>query len=331
MRPEKRHTLLALLKAYPDTYWWIDVLCVRDDTPLVIMGDIYKHCKKCYAMLDCAPDLIPKLWEKRKDLKMLQRRYHELIAANLFQVDDDDPALIIHERQEYVKTLIAEEHDSIFEIVQSLFSCRWFDRVWTLQEIVFPKVVMLISETCNYDCDKHQISFGFIAQQVLGPIVNGDIGCDILQTAVGEQMAFAIDALGKKLQMVIRCTPLQVDRHNDPVGNAAIFVNMLASIGRCRRTCTDPRDYVYGVLGLLGMDIPRVDDNPQTVWITFLSVLDTMLQEHTTIARTGERLLTISSHAWNFRLALAKDSDHVYGMLLDLHFDKEIYNNALSE
>lgn len=144
-------------------------------------------------------------------------------------------------------------------------------------------------------------------------------------------MAFAIDALGKKLQMVIQCTPLQVDRHNDPVGNAAIFVKMFASIGRCRRTCMDPRDYVYGVLGLLGVDIPRIDDNTQSVWITFLSVLDTMLQEHTTIARTGERLLTISSHAWNFRLALAKDSDHVYGMLLDVHFDKDIYNHASSE
>lgn len=183
MRPEKRHTLLALLKAYPDTYWWIDVLCARDDTPLVIMGDIYKHCRKCYAMLDCAPDLIPKLWEKRKDLVTLQRIYHELIAENLFQAYDDDPAFMIHERQEYVKTLIAEGQDSIFEMMQLLFRCRWFDRVWTLQEIVLPKAVMLISETCNYDPDKHQISFGFISQ-VLKPIVNGDIGCHILQSKV---------------------------------------------------------------------------------------------------------------------------------------------------
>ncbi|CDH60925.1 predicted protein [Lichtheimia corymbifera JMRC:FSU:9682] len=36
MRPEKRDALLVLLRGHRDSYWWIDVLCARTDTPLDI-------------------------------------------------------------------------------------------------------------------------------------------------------------------------------------------------------------------------------------------------------------------------------------------------------
>ncbi|CDS13145.1 hypothetical protein LRAMOSA05323 [Lichtheimia ramosa] len=59
MRPEKRDTLLSMLEDHPDSYWWIDVLCARTDTPLGIMGDIYACCLECVAMIDCDPSVIP--------------------------------------------------------------------------------------------------------------------------------------------------------------------------------------------------------------------------------------------------------------------------------
>ncbi|CDH56025.1 predicted protein [Lichtheimia corymbifera JMRC:FSU:9682] len=43
MRPEKRDALLKLLKEYPDSYWWVDVLCARTDTPLDIMDQALVH------------------------------------------------------------------------------------------------------------------------------------------------------------------------------------------------------------------------------------------------------------------------------------------------
>ncbi|CDH58050.1 predicted protein [Lichtheimia corymbifera JMRC:FSU:9682] len=61
MRPEKRDALLTMLKDHPDSYWWIDVLCARTDTPLDIMGDIYACCLECIAVIDCEPRLIPEL------------------------------------------------------------------------------------------------------------------------------------------------------------------------------------------------------------------------------------------------------------------------------
>ncbi|CDH56132.1 predicted protein [Lichtheimia corymbifera JMRC:FSU:9682] len=75
MRPEKRDTLLALLKDHPDSYWWIDILCARTgtqdiNTPLDIMGDIYACCLECISMIDCDPNLIRQL-NTMKDLRNL--------------------------------------------------------------------------------------------------------------------------------------------------------------------------------------------------------------------------------------------------------------------
>ncbi|KAJ8652906.1 hypothetical protein O0I10_011440 [Lichtheimia ornata] len=55
MRPEKRDALLTMLQDHPDSYWWIDVLCARTNTPLDIIGDIYSCCLECIAMIDCDP------------------------------------------------------------------------------------------------------------------------------------------------------------------------------------------------------------------------------------------------------------------------------------
>ncbi|KAI9311610.1 hypothetical protein BX666DRAFT_2031765 [Dichotomocladium elegans] len=49
----KREEFTALLRGSGDiTFWWIDVFCARCDTPLVIMGDIYKLSNWCYAFVD---------------------------------------------------------------------------------------------------------------------------------------------------------------------------------------------------------------------------------------------------------------------------------------
>lgn len=115
MRPEKRETLLKLLEHHLDSYWWIDVLCARTDTPLDIMGDIYKLCRTCYALMDCdsrcITDVQPLVTCKDQRLKTVDEFWHAV------------------------------------DVWDTLAQCAWWKRVWTWQEMVLPKQVLLIAET----------------------------------------------------------------------------------------------------------------------------------------------------------------------------------------
>ena len=118
MRPEKRQTLLKLLEGHPDTYWWIDVLCARTDTPLDIMGDIYARCAECIAMVDCEPSTIPEIHSRMSQLQ------------NIKETDDNG------------RSTFWQASDKLDTLAQ----CNWWKRVWTWQEMVLPEKVMLVSE-----------------------------------------------------------------------------------------------------------------------------------------------------------------------------------------
>lgn len=124
MRPKKRKTLRTLLQSHPDSYWWIDVLCARTDTPLAIMGDIYACCKQCYAMIDCRPDIITSI------LSMKHRS------------EESDPA-----------SWSIYEHNVAVNTLETFTSSNWWRRVWTWQEAVLPKAVILMAETLPDDVD----------------------------------------------------------------------------------------------------------------------------------------------------------------------------------
>lgn len=119
MRPEKRDTLLKLLRHHPDSYWWIDVLCARTDTPLDIMGDIYSWCTECIAMIDCDPDIIPQVHSSMGQLR------------DTTTLEDD------RQREPFWKAS---------EMLDILAQCHWWKRVWTWQEMVLPETVTLVSE-----------------------------------------------------------------------------------------------------------------------------------------------------------------------------------------
>lgn len=128
MRPEKRKTLLSLLRANPG-YWWIDVLCCRSDTPPVIMAGVYGCCKKCFAMIDCPTPAIEYL-SVTFDFDHL----HQLFYPQEHCVDPT-------KRMEYLKNAFLNAYD--------VHDSCWFTRVWTLQEATLPLYVTLLSETCG--------------------------------------------------------------------------------------------------------------------------------------------------------------------------------------
>ncbi|KAI7875669.1 hypothetical protein K492DRAFT_182439 [Lichtheimia hyalospora FSU 10163] len=62
-------------------------------------------------------------------------------------------------------------------------------------------------------------------------------------------------------------------KHDVKKNHAYQFFILLTTLGDSTRRCMDPVDYVYGVLGMLNIKIPRMTD-PKAVWQRFLSELD---------------------------------------------------------
>lgn len=59
-------------------------------------------------------------------------------------------------------------------------------------------------------------------------------------------------------------------------GNKRDFAIIIASLMYSTRRCYDPADYVYGVLGMMRIKIPRMSD-PNAVWWHLLSKLDDLV------------------------------------------------------
>lgn len=160
MRPEKRNMVLALLKAYPG-YWWIDVLCARVDTPLVIMGSIYRSCKTCFALLDCTIETIHRLSKRhlmpiRNDIfTTLLELYKAMLKAT--NDDLDEPSafkLISPVAVAYLEKLMSYQGE--IQAMRDLLGCRWFSRIWTLQELVLPTKLVILTESYQDDDDIYQ-------------------------------------------------------------------------------------------------------------------------------------------------------------------------------
>lgn len=131
MRPEKRDTLLSLLKDHPDSYWWIDVLCARTDTPLDIMGDIYSCCLECIAMIVGETTLIPQLHSLMVAVRKEFPTYYNMSYDEVLDRKQDDKRLA-----------------HVTELLFTLMKSQWWKRVWTWQEMALPfGDVRLMAET----------------------------------------------------------------------------------------------------------------------------------------------------------------------------------------
>ncbi|KAI7873993.1 hypothetical protein K492DRAFT_241065 [Lichtheimia hyalospora FSU 10163] len=258
MRPEKRDTLLALLKNHPDSYWWIDVLCARTDTPLDIMGDIYRCCLECIAMIDCETDLLSKLHtEPNKRKELINYVWYDAMKR-------PGPEDLLYLKQQY------DKHPELLYHLAILQQSEWCNRVWTWQEMALPfGDVRLIAETDTWRHQSNTITVDdlvntFInAMDIIAYIEADEVDCEI----VDGYADLSVEWMGEISQA------RAFNKHDAKKNHAYQFLFLLHSLGRSTRRCMDPVDYVYGVLGLLNIKIRRMTD-PKAVWHCFLSELD---------------------------------------------------------
>ena len=107
---------------------------------------------------------------------------------------------------------------------------------------------------------------------------------------------------------------------------ARSFYYLMLSLERSTRRCMDPVDYVYGVLGMLQIKIPRMTD-PKKVWQRFLFELDEYLDmaafkykdihDHdSSIAK----IIGIRKYAYSIDLTTVDCMGDVYGDILDIKY-----------
>lgn len=131
MRVEKRKTLLELLESRPDSYWWIDILCARsNDFPFDVLGHIFACCTHCVAMIDCNPNIIPKM-------------------NAMWDMDPD--------RKDRPFTEFLDQYEQLNHHIRLLTQCIWWRRVWMWQETVLPQDVLLMAETATQVSREHML------------------------------------------------------------------------------------------------------------------------------------------------------------------------------
>ncbi|KAJ8652919.1 hypothetical protein O0I10_011453 [Lichtheimia ornata] len=249
MRPEKRHTLLSMLRDHPDSYWWIDVLCARTDTPLDIMGDIYACCLECIALIDCEPALISNIHKNLDAVEKLEK----LLTRKL-------------RRSPTNKELHKTKAPQLIDLLDTFFQCEWWQRVWTWQELALPLgEVRFMAET-----ETHRL-------QTTNTITTDDLkGINLLLqsllTSWPEYVRFATSYEAcKRLSGAFAARTCNA--YHIYMTRSEILYNTMVPLMLSERRCYDPCDYVYGVLGMLRIKIPRMTD-PNDVWRHFLSKLD---------------------------------------------------------
>lgn len=119
--------------------------------------------------------------------------------------------------------------------------------------------------------------------------------------------------------------PVMVETKLDCNNNCSPL-DLLFMFAQSSRRCMDPTDYVYGVLGLLQMDIPRMND-PHAVWTYFLSQVEDLVassshdhhhRHHCSGIHTTT--ITLSERAKKFDLSKADNMADVYGGLLYVEY-----------
>ncbi|KAI7874550.1 hypothetical protein K492DRAFT_199873 [Lichtheimia hyalospora FSU 10163] len=257
MRREKRDTLLGLLKDHPDSYWWIDVLCARSDTPLDIMGDIYSCCLECIAMIDCEPNLLSRL----HTVKNKRKEIHDEYYIKAWKSSKSSSKYLLHGKQIY------EKYSELVKDLYAFQQSEWWKRVWTWQEMALPfGVVRFMAET-----DIDRLESNTIAMDDL--LNSSKNAADILLYMEHK------NEYDHEIHRPLVCWFSEIfyarafNEHVAEKTPAYRFCTLINSLNGSPRRCMDPVDYVYGLLGILQIKIPRMTD-PKKLWQRFLFELD---------------------------------------------------------
>jgi hypothetical protein len=248
VRKEKHERLLQVFHHHKG-YFWMDVFCTNQEDinkPLDVMGNIYRYCKECVCLLDYICD-IPGFTSEKAVLEDMAKDIKEAIETNKsftdkygYMYDNDIPVLSLQYRYNLY--------------LNGITFGKWNQRVWTWQEAVLPpKLIFCSEQTKGYRYDPYGPKF-------------------LKEIFPYKLMEFATtEAVDKEIER-------EFNRfENNKTCSMLLYIQPLSCLGRrdhslwdnvkiaaeSGRQCTNREDYIYGIMGILDLDIPkglRLDD-----------------------------------------------------------------------
>jgi hypothetical protein len=226
---------------------WVDAICVNQqdlaerESQVSLMAEIYGGCQFCTVWLGeedattaRAFDLVRSMasgshfedWpclspEFRASLKQHRESKRELEACILF-------------------------HSGLFEPLQGLFERSWWSRSWTVQELIFPKLVMV-------KCGRHEIDWHEIFQAHGTLEIHFDRCCAHFRDCLSGEDDISLSIFDDAVSS-LGLLRLDYEDQKLPGANPPPDLIYILTLNR-KRKASDPRDKVYAFLSLCPLDV----------------------------------------------------------------------------
>ncbi|KAL7904832.1 heterokaryon incompatibility domain-containing protein [Trichoderma velutinum] len=252
-----KNLLLALnriVKLDEGAYYWIDSLCINQENTrerneqVSMMKEIYEHASVVDVWLGPATDSEAEALDRvLGDLSSMAQTYGTAWTAGM----NTSRSLFVQHPQH----LLSKDE---WETLISFMSRRWFHRLWTLQEFALAKKIRILcgDRFVNQD-DLHNAA---LFLQTLGLTMelqygnNGTAGTAVMQQSI---LRACLEDMNQLKKFVSQIPGVAGDEHRAPD-----YESVLAWVfWRSANTyATDPRDFVYGILGLAEAMMERLSN-----------------------------------------------------------------------
>lgn len=243
---------------------WIDQLCINQNDPkdkarqVQAMGHIYTHCTRCLVWWGEIPYALRGIETEDAQTGFEFLEYLASVAktsTSLEQMDDD--RYLPHWLQEAHKTLDWEDMAKLPRLRRGVLALDcitdtdnpWWTRVWTVQESLLPKTGLYVWGPLTLSWDTLQLAMH---------LYDEDDVPSLLSQFIREEGASEL-VLSKLWRL------------QQPLHNAKSTKNAIDVIAAWRsRRASEPRDNIYGLMGMISTSLPTVESCDYDLPLTHL-------------------------------------------------------------
>lgn len=243
----------------PELRWWIDAICINQSDPVErgqqvhLMRDIYSEATGVFVWLG------EELDDGKLALETMQRlmECHQEAGWNIVAVLDAINRL---------------QGTAAFKAIIRFFERSWWSRLWTVQEVVFAKEILVACGNVSLPWDFfHHWSRIVVAKNI--PTEWTVVGThDFLKILVTQGCADVFTKSFLRMEYL---------KHKSTLLDLQHILGGLVD----NMECTDPRDRIYGTLGL-AIDSESFDRPDYTISVStlYIKVATIMVQRHQDLA-----------------------------------------------
>ncbi|KAK4064845.1 uncharacterized protein Triagg1_8844 [Trichoderma aggressivum f. europaeum] len=242
-----KNLLLALnriIKLNEGTYYWIDSLCIDQENTrerseqVSMMKEIYEHAAVVDVWLGPTTDSEAKALDRvLGDLSAMAQTYGTAWTT----VVNASRSLFV----QYPQHLLSKDE---WDTLISFLSRRWFHRLWTLQEFALAKKIRILCG--DHFINQEDLHNAALFLQTLGLTMelqygnNGTAGTAVMQQSI---LRACLEDMNQLKKFASQIPGVAGDEHSVPDYESVLAWVFWRS---ANTNATDPRDFVYGILGL---------------------------------------------------------------------------------